>query len=167
MFNFNSKKVLRLCKIKELNFTLMGCISVYGVDSWNIWKTPSMLQKNITFFQLFWDVLLQSKSKLANIFHEIVKCLFQNLICSLCSIGNKIWVYEIFKLLQSFLFTFYTASQCLGTWGCDLKLYDIASFFKKKKILCKKMRSMVLNKNIENGMLILNLFSLFFIRYLN
>lgn len=50
--------------------------------------------------QLFWDPLLASNFKLVNIFHKIVKCLSLNVLSFVCSVLNKIWVYEICKSLH-------------------------------------------------------------------
>ncbi len=59
---------------------------------------------------------------------------FQHLICYLYSIVNKIYVYEICKLLHSFLFKVCTVSQLFWnrvcTWKCNTYLYSHKTFEK-------------------------------------
>ena len=71
----------------------------------------------LPLFQLLWDMLLPSKLKWANIFHEIVKCL---------NSFNSWYVLMAIKygFMRSanhcllLLFIFNTASQLFWNWGC-------------------------------------------------
>lgn len=62
-----------------------------------LFRTTYFFSLFFALFQIFYDLLLLSNSKWSNIFNEIVKCLaLKKKIYFLCSVINKIWVYEIF-----------------------------------------------------------------------
>jgi len=53
-----------------------------------------------------------------NLFHEIIRSLTFNIWYFLCSVVNKMIVYEIFPSLCSVLFTCNTETQLLWNWSC-------------------------------------------------
>ena len=72
-------------------------------------------------FQLFQDALLLSKSKWANIFHEMVKCQYQHLISPSCSTGNKYGFMSFKKFFNKFFFylRFTQRPNFFWNWNCN------------------------------------------------
>lgn len=71
----------------------------------------------LSLSQHFWDVSLLLNLKWANIFLKTMFFQVKDLICSLFSIKNKMWVYEICKSLHSAFINMFAQRSFFTFWN--------------------------------------------------